>query len=153
MIFRKVFGPLTVREWIQKYNRGKFHKAKFKTWVNAGWVEWFCSEELLTPKITTFAEIISGFKYNEEVLDHYTVSFGNHQQDKYAPYDVICFTPFPKYEKQFTYFTIECFNKQNKYNYVIFTERNDYREEIYADALIDLLKALYSFSPCMETKE
>lgn len=42
---------ITVREWIDKFNHGKFDNEDFKTQCAAGWYDWFCSTKTLAKKL------------------------------------------------------------------------------------------------------
>lgn len=58
---------ITVREWIDKFNHGKFDNEDFKTQCAAGWYNWFCSTKSLAKKLKKMGNIIKDIKI---VLDN-----------------------------------------------------------------------------------
>jgi hypothetical protein len=49
---------LTLSEWIDKYNKGKFESFDFSKAVKAGWTDWNCPEKRLLGKTRKCAKIL-----------------------------------------------------------------------------------------------
>ena len=53
---------ITVREWIDKFNHGKFDNEDFKTQCAAGWYDWFCSTKSLAKKLKKWETLLRTLK-------------------------------------------------------------------------------------------
>lgn len=83
---------ITVREWIDKFNHGKFDNEDFKTQCAAGWYDWFCSTKSLAKKLKKMGNIIKDIK-NDYILDNFRVWFKNNCPCSYPLYDDFRFEP------------------------------------------------------------
>lgn len=84
---------ITVREWIDKFNHGKFDNEDFKTQCAAGWYDWFCSTKSLAKKLKKMGNIIKDIK-NDYILDNFRVWFKNNCLCSYPLYDDFRFEIF-----------------------------------------------------------
>lgn len=127
---------ITIREWINKFNNGEFDKKDYKTQCNAGWYDWFCSDDALAGRLKKMGNIIKDIK-NDYILDNYWVWFKNNCPFCYPLYDDFLFEPMIENEEDISdsvrdklYFGVQCGHPfGSDYMYEVFTARNGYRTE------------------------
>ena len=77
---------ITLREWINNFNKGDYNSTDIETQCEAGWSNWFCRENELRDKLYKMAEIVKEIKND---LKHYIQDnlheFLHHQYDFQIP--------------------------------------------------------------------
>lgn len=69
---------ISIREWQARFAAGEFDDPDFRTQVEAGWYDWFCSDKSLAGKTKRFGRTISKIKDGGKVdLDNMYVFFKN----------------------------------------------------------------------------
>jgi hypothetical protein len=65
-------SELSVREFIQNYENGKYNNPDFNTMVSAGWYDWFCEDAELKPRLDAMfpkvKELASSSKINMDTM-------------------------------------------------------------------------------------
>ena len=115
------FTKITIREWLSNYEDGKYSNSDFDTMCDAGWYDWFCSDEALANKLRKFAGVIKNVTKNDDyLLDNFTLRFKNLCQctsDSWYLYDMIRFAPMDEQEKDGRIFVITIGNKRTGCTY------------------------------------
>ncbi len=140
---------ITVREWIRRFKNGEFDKKDFDTQVNAGWHDWFCSDEALAGRLKKMGNIIKDIK-NDYILDNFYVWFKNNSRCDYPLYDDFRFEPMETgdvirdgYMRETVYFGVKCGHPYgSEYMYEIFTARKGYRVEFKCKNKKEVLDAI-----------
>lgn len=69
---------LTIREWLENYNAGKYSDPDVDTQITAGWYDWFCSDKALAGKTKKLASKVKRIAKSAKVdLDNMYVFFKN----------------------------------------------------------------------------
>ena len=137
-------NKITVREWIEKFKRGDFDSKDRNIQIEAGWYDWFCSDEALTGRLKKMGNIIKDIK-NDYVLDNYSLSFKNHCPLSGPLYDSFNFGPISNESgesKEREYFGVACDSKYEAIKYAVITARNGYTTEFKATNKKDLIQII-----------
>lgn len=134
---------ISVREWIVKFNNGDFDSKDRSVQCDAGWYDWFCSDQALANRLKKMGNIIKDIK-NDFILDNYYVWFKNNCPMIGPLYDDFRFEPLDKQDnsRNLMYFGVACDDKRNEHKYEVFTARNGYHTEFVADNKRELLKVI-----------
>lgn len=133
---------ITVREWIKEFNAGEFKAKDVDTQVEAGWRDWFCSDEALARRLEKMGNIIKDIK-SDFILDNYRVWFKNNCPVIYPKYDDFRFEPLDKSKRDQLYFGVRCGHPYgSKHVYEIFTARAGYTEEFKCKNKKEVLTAI-----------
>lgn len=50
---------ISIREWVVRFNDGKYESSDVKTQIEAGWYDWFCKDSSLANKTKRMGIIIN----------------------------------------------------------------------------------------------
>lgn len=132
---------ITLREWIENFNRGDYDKDDFDAQVGAGWYDWFCKNESLPKRLAVMGKIIAKFD-NPFLLDNYRVWFKNNCPMTGPLYDDMRFEPLDDSMRNKMYFLITLNDERAEGKYEIITARNEYRVEAISNNSADLIKKI-----------
>lgn len=131
---------ITVREWIQKFNNGDFDKKDRSTQVEAGWFDWFCTDDSLSKRLKKMGNVIKEIK-NDYILDNYYLWFKNNCPCYYPLYDDVRFEPIDEEKRDQMFFIIKFDHPFGaKHMYEITTARNNYNVEFQCKNKNQVLK-------------
>ena len=133
---------ITVREWIDKFNNGDFESKDFDTLQNAGWYDYFCSENSLISRLKKMGNIIKEIK-SDFILDNFRVWFKNNCPCGHPLYDDFRFEPLDENKREQLYFGVSCGHPYgSEFMYEIFTARTDYKTEFKCKSKKEVLKVI-----------
>ena len=131
---------MTIREFMDRWNNGDFSGGSFREMVDAGWYDWFCSDSSLLNRTKKIVNILNGIT-NDWVLDNFHVWFKNNCPASNHPlYDDVRFEPMDYDKRDELFFCVTIDDKRQDHKYCIFTARNGYRDEAFADNVRDVWK-------------
>lgn len=127
---------ITVREWVNKFNNKEFDSKSRAVQCDAGWYDWFCSDNALTGRLKKMGNIIKDIK-SDYILDNFRVWFKNNCPCSYPLYDDFRFEPIMENGEDSDdtvrdqlYFGVQCGHPfGSEYMYEVFTARNGYSVE------------------------
>ena len=71
-------AEISIRQWIENYNSGKYDSQNVKVQCEAGWYDWFCRDESLCGKTKRLAPKIKQLAKSSKVdVDNWYVWFKN----------------------------------------------------------------------------
>lgn len=140
---------ITVREWVEKFNNGEFDKKDRVTQCNAGWFDWFCSQDALSGRLKKMGNIIKDIK-DDYILDNFRVWFKNNCPYNHPLYDDFRFEPIKDNKEDVDdkvrnqlYFGVQCgYPFGSEYMYEVFTARNGYSVEFQCEDKKEVLKVI-----------
>lgn len=140
---------MTLREFLERYERGDFCAGNRDTQIRAGWFDWFCPDAELPERLAKIYEILRGIT-NSFVLDNYQVRFANNcPADENPFYDDVSFVPMDECKNDDLRFLLVIDDKRRESVYEISTARNGYRKE----AGFDTLEGIWSFINKFDVQE
>ena len=143
---------ITLREWINRFNKGDYNSTNIETQCEAGWSDWFCRENELRDKLYKMAEIVKEIK-NEFILDNYYVWFTNTNVGCDSSYDTFRFDPLKREMRNKMHFGVQCDHPcGDGSEYVIYTARSGYKDELKCDCEEEVLADIEQFAGEIESK-
>lgn len=131
-------NEITVREWIQNFQKGAYNEPTFKTQCDAGWYDWFCRDSSLAGKTKKMGKIISRVKDNSKILDGMYVFFKNSCPIGYPLYDSFKFCDIESGDVVYC-IDIDCGFHERKY--VVYGEENGFQTALFeTDSVYTLAK-------------
>ena len=150
------FTKITIREWLSNYETGKYSNSDFETMCDAGWYDWFCSDEALANKLRKFAGVIKNVtKNNDFLLDNFTLRFKNLFQcgsDSWYLYDMIRFAPMDEQEKDSRIFIITIGNKRTGCTYGVWAATKKYAKEYNCNYQKELIPYMHKISAVLQAE-
>ena len=71
-------AEISIRQWIENYNSGKYDSQDVKVQCEAGWYDWFCRDESLCGKTKRLAPKVKQLAKSSKVdVDNWYVWFKN----------------------------------------------------------------------------
>lgn len=142
---------ITIREWINNFNNGKYDINSRKIQIEAGWFDWFCSTDSLKNKTRKIGNIIKDIT-NDYILDNYHIWFKNNCPFVGRLYDDIRFEPINEAERDKKYFVVSIDDDRKLNKYAIFTMRSN-KVEFTADTKKVLLKIINYYGDLMSKED
>ena len=118
---------VSIRKWIENYNKGCYSINDFKTQCEAGWYDWFCRDESLVNKTKKLSSIIKKIQ-REDLLDNYYVFFANRCPVLGPLYDCLKICDL---ETGDVIFSISIGDKRCKFNYTVYGRANDFEKALF----------------------
>ena len=85
-------AEISIRQWIENYNSGKYDSQDVKVQCEAGWYDWFCRDESLCGKTKRLAPKVKQLAKSSKVdVDNWYVWFKNNYPVCGSLYDDIHF--------------------------------------------------------------
>ena len=125
---------ISIREWVERFNDGKYESSDVQTQIEAGWYDWFCKDSSLANKTRRMGNIIKQIKPGGKIdIDNSYVWFKNN-----CPLDGALYDDFriADIETDATLFVVQIGNAYNKYNYTVFERSNDFRRSVFESNFI-----------------
>lgn len=69
-------NKITIRQWVENFNKGFYLSPDFTTQTSAGWYDWFCKDTSLAAKTRKIGAVLTKIT-NPFILDNYYVWFKN----------------------------------------------------------------------------
>lgn len=116
-------AEISIKQWIENYNSGKYDSQDVKVQCEAGWYDWFCRDKSLWGKTKRLAPKVKQLAKSSKIdVDNWYVWFKNNYPMFGSLYDDIHFTDiktgdtiytiaFVKKDEQ----TVELWGKENNF--------------------------------------
>lgn len=117
-------NEITLRTWIERFNKGDFYAKDVATQIEAGWYDWFCKDSSLANKTKRMGNIIKQFKDCGKIdLDLHYVWFKNN-----CPLSGYLYDDFriAEIESNDTMFTVQINSFREEATYKVYTKKNDF---------------------------
>ena len=116
---------ISIRQWIENYNSGKYDSKDVKVQCEAGWYDWFCRDELLCGKTKRLAPKVKQLAKSSKVdVDNWYVWFKNNCPVFGSLYDDIRFADIKTGDVIYTIAfvkkygqTVELWGKENDFKH------------------------------------
>ena len=118
-------AEISIRQWIENYNSGKYDSQNVKVQCEAGWYDWFCRDESLCGKTKRLAPKVKQLAKSSKVdVDNWYVWFKNNCPVFGSLYDDIRFADIKTGDVIYTIAfvkkygqTIELWSKENDFKH------------------------------------
>ena len=122
-------NEITLRTWIERFNKGDFDAKDVATQIEAGWYDWFCMDSSLANKTKRMGNIIKQFKYCGKIdLDQHYVWFKNNYPLNGPLYDDF---RIAEIQTNDTVFTVQISYLIEEARYTIYGRMNDFDKPLY----------------------
>ena len=143
---------ITLREWINRFNKGDYDSMDIETQCEAGWSKWFCRKNELRDKLYKMAEIVKEIK-NDFLLDNYYIWFTNTNVGCYPSYDTFRFDPLKREMRNKMHFGVQCNHPcGDSSEYIIYTARSGYKDEFKCSSKEEVLAAIEQLASEIESE-
>ncbi|MEW6605962.1 MAG: hypothetical protein AB1414_00740 [bacterium] len=132
---------ISIREWVERFNDGKYASSDVQTQIEAGWYDWFCKDSSLVNKTRRMGNIIKQIKPGGKVdLESSYVWFKNNCPLNGPLYDDFRITDI---ETDESLFVIQIENRANEFRYTVFDRSNDFITSVIgSNSLREIIKWL-----------
>ena len=118
-------AEISIRQWIENYNSGKYDSQDVKVQCEAGWYDWFCRDESLCGKTKQLAPKVKQLAKSSKVdVDNWYVWFKNNCPVFGSLYDDIRFADIKTGDVIYTIAfvkkygqTVELWGKENDFKH------------------------------------
>ena len=118
-------AEISIRQWIENYNSGKYDSQDVKVQCEAGWYDWFCRDESLCGKTKRLAPKVKQLAKSSKVdVDNWYVWFKNNCPVFGSLYDDIRFADIKTGDVIYTIAfvkkygqTVELWGKENNFKH------------------------------------
>ena len=118
-------AEISIRQWIENYNSGKYDSQNVKVQCEAGWYDWFCRDESLCGKTKRLAPKVKQLAKSSKVdVDNWYVWFKNNCPVFGSLYDDIRFADIKTGDVIYTIAfvkkygqTVELWSKENNFKH------------------------------------
>ena len=118
-------AEISIRQWIENYNSGKYDSQDIKVQCEAGWYDWFCKNESLCGKTKRLAPKVKQLAKSSKVdVDNWYVWFKNNCPVFGSLYDDIRFADIKTGDVIYTIAfvkkygqTVELWGKENDFKH------------------------------------
>lgn len=118
-------AEISIRQWIENYNSGKYDSQDVKVQCEAGWYDWFCRDESLCGKTKRLAPKVKQLAKSSKVdVDNWYVWFKNNCPVFGSLYDDIRFADIKTGDVIYTIAfvkkygqTVELWSKENNFKH------------------------------------
>lgn len=122
-------SEISIREWVERFNDGKYESSDVQAQIEAGWYDWFCKDSSLVNKTKRMGNIIKQIKPGGKVdLDSSFVWFKNNCPLEGALYDDFRISDI---ESDITLLVIQIENKNYASRYTLFHISNDFKAPVF----------------------
>jgi hypothetical protein len=141
---------ITLRKWIKNFINGMYDGPDVQTQIDAGWFDWFCSDEKLARNTQKIGNVLKDID-DDYILDNFSVSFDNGYPYTELLYDSICFKKLHNglvEDSSEEHFVVTIDDKRESSKYCIWTRRKgevEYRCKTKRDLLYAITDLAASF--------
>ena len=119
---------ISIREWVERFNDGKYDSRDVQTQIEADWNDWFCRDSSLANKTKRMGNIIKQIKPGGKIdLESSYVWFKNNRPLDGPLYDDFRIVDI---NSNSTLFVVQIGNLQNNFRYALFSRLNGFKTVI-----------------------
>lgn len=120
---------ISLREWQNNYLEGKYDSKDVRVQIEAGWYDWFCSDESLKNRLDKMARTLKNLKDSEKInLDTMYVWFKNNCPCTSPLYDDFRIADMTTDN---VLYTVMVDSEQEGCKYAVYGRENDFEEPIF----------------------
>lgn len=116
-------NEITLRTWIERFNKGDFNAKDVAAQIEASWYDWFCRDSSLANKTKRMGNILKMLKEGGKInLDQHSVWFKNNFPLDGPLYDDFRITEIAS---NVTVFKVQIKNLREELRYIVYGKVND----------------------------